>query len=61
MKAKNRVINIMCIICKQEFHIQVNDEDYEKFKQGALAEDVMPYLTDDEVSVLTCGLCEQCL
>lgn len=61
MKAKNRTVECMCVVCKRSFHIQVNDEDYEKFKEGHLAEDVMPYLSDDELSVLTCGLCDQCL
>ena len=61
MKKKDKIINTKCDVCGREFKIQLNSDDYQRYREGELAEDAMPYLTDDDFSVITCGICDKCL
>lgn len=60
MADEGEVIQKTCFSCKTVHSIEVPSEDVQKWRQGALIQDAMPYLCADTRELLissTCGTC----
>lgn len=57
----NKIIkNVRCDNCRNRFPIEVVYTDYMAWRNGAVIQNAMPYLTADEQELLisaTCGTC----
>lgn len=49
-----------CPFCGKESCVSVNSEDFEAWQNGALIQNVMPYLSADEREALISGICPNC-
>ena len=49
-----------CPFCGYMNEIKVNEADYYDWKDGVLAQDAFPYLSDDEREALISGICVPC-
>jgi len=49
-----------CKICKKEFDLEVTASQLFQLKQGALVQNVFPYLNADERELIISGICGQC-
>lgn len=49
-----------CPICANAHEVEVNEQDYWDWEDGALAQDVFPYLDPEEREVLISGICPTC-
>ena len=49
-----------CKICKEEFDLEVTASQLFQLKQGALVQNVFPYLNADERELIISGICGQC-
>ena len=50
-----------CPICGHAHEIEVNEDDYDDWKDGVLlAQDAFPYLPSDEREMLISGICPTC-
>ena len=54
------LITRQCRVCKRTVDIPVLGPDYEKWEQGALIQDAMPYLSAGEREILISGTCDPC-
>lgn len=53
-------VSVVCDQCKRMFAVLVEPEDMEKWRNGALIQNAMPYLSADDRELLiskTCGKC----
>lgn len=57
---RNLKITKKCIECGKEFTLEVNQNDYDDWKSGKLAQMAFPYLKAGERELLISGLCEDC-
>lgn len=51
---------VSCANCNTEHEISVDLDDWKAWRDGALIQNVMPYLTDEQRELLvsqTCGAC----
>lgn len=62
MKINHKEITIVthCPICHRANFVEVNEADYWNWRDGALAQDVFPYLSTDERGMLINGICSTC-
>lgn len=49
-----------CPFCGKTNSVQVHGKDYLAWQNGALAQDVFPYLSADEREMLISGVCPKC-
>ena len=49
-----------CPFCGKAHEVEVNEMDYLDWQDGALIQDVMPYLSAQEREYLISGICEDC-
>lgn len=56
----NEVIQKTCVLCKTVHRIEVPAEDVQKWRQGMLIQDAMPYLSADQRELLISGTCREC-
>lgn len=49
-----------CPFCGRENSINVREEDYSAWQDGALVQDAFPYLSADEREMLISGICPTC-
>lgn len=62
MKINHKEITIIthCPICHRANFVEVNEADYWDWRDGALAQDVFPYLSTNERGMLINGICSTC-
>ncbi len=56
----NTTMNLQCVHCDETHQLSLNYEDVQAWKNGALIQDVLPYLDSDQRELLiskTCGPC----
>jgi redox-regulated HSP33 family molecular chaperone len=51
---------VKCQFCKKVYIIKARPEQIEAWKAGALIQNVMPYLSDNDRELLISGTCEPC-
>jgi hypothetical protein len=51
---------IKCIKCGRDVVIKANPDDMQKWKEGALLQRAMPYLTADEREIMVSRICGPC-
>ena len=49
-----------CVKCKNVHILLVNSDDFQRWKDGALIQDAMPYLSADERELLISSICGLC-
>ena len=49
-----------CARCKRQYQLMVNIKDHDRWLEGELIQDAMPYLTADERELLISGFCGPC-
>ena len=49
-----------CPFCGKAHEVEVNEMDYLDWQDGALIQDVMPYLSEQEREYLITGICSAC-
>lgn len=56
------LVNVVCTcpFCKKENVVTVGYDDYEKYENGAKAQDCFPYLSADDRELLISGICPEC-
>jgi hypothetical protein len=54
------IMEIDCVRCKESQSITVGTEDLANWRDGALIQDTMPYLSADDREVLISGTCGSC-
>ena len=52
--------NVKCIMCGNDFTINVKKEDFEKWIRFANVQDAFPYLNPDERELLISNVCGEC-
>jgi hypothetical protein len=52
--------NVKCISCQETTILQINPEDIDKWQNGALIQNVMPYLKPVERELLISKICGPC-
>jgi hypothetical protein len=60
MKNRTQDIKTLCIFCKEEKKITVNEDDYQRWARGTKAQEAFPYLNPDERELLISGTCREC-
>ena len=62
MKINNKEVTIItaCPFCGHANEVEVNEEDYWDWQDGALVQDAFPYLSADEREMLISGICPKC-
>lgn len=58
--ATTLVLSATCISCDTEHEIEVRYKDYIAWRDGALIQNVMPYLTAGQRELLISQTCEKC-
>ena len=53
-------VGCQCVSCNDVHILLVNSEDLQRWKDGALIQDAMPYLSPDEREILISGVCGRC-
>lgn len=51
---------VTCHMCNTDHEIKVDPFDYERWQQGELIQNVMPYLTAGERELLISQTCDPC-
>ena len=54
------IVKRICKKCKKEFTLQVRESDYNRWLEGTLIQQAMPYLTVGERELLISGICSEC-
>lgn len=54
------ILTIYCPFCEQEHEVRVFEEQYNKYCDGALAQDAFPQLTPTEREQIISHLCPEC-
>ena len=49
-----------CVKCKSVHVLLVNSDDLQRWKDGELIQDAMPYLSADEREILISNICGRC-
>lgn len=62
MKINNKEVCIVtyCPFCGHANEVEVNENDYWDWQDGALAQDAFPYLPPEEREMLISGICPTC-
>lgn len=62
MKINYKEVSIVtrCPFCGKTHEVEVNEMDYLDWQDGALIQDVMPYLSAQEREHLISGICSTC-
>ena len=50
----------VCNKCDEQFILRVNLDDVERWENGELIQDALPYLSADERELLISGTCGEC-
>jgi hypothetical protein len=58
--SENLTVSIRCIKCKKLHTIAVARKDYDAWINGALIQNVMPYLSLDQRELLISKICGKC-
>ena len=53
-------LTIDCVCCQESHDVKCNWKDFNKWEQGELIQDAMPYLTAAERELLISGVCDSC-
>ena len=53
-------ISRQCPLCGKINTVEVKEEDYMDYQNGAFAQDCFPYLTRDEREIIISGICTKC-
>lgn len=53
-------VKVVCPFCGNASVIEVNENDFERWLDGELAQKSFPYLTASERETLISGMCEYC-
>ena len=53
-------ISRQCPICGKINTVEVKEEDYRDYQNGALVQNCFPYLTRDEREIIISGICTKC-
>lgn len=57
---KEVLVVTTCPFCGHAHEVAVNEADYFDWDDGALVQDVFPYLSADEREMLISGICPKC-
>ena len=49
-----------CPFCGKRQYVTVEQEDYDKYVDGELAQNAFPYLTPAEREIIISGICDEC-
>lgn len=49
-----------CPFCGKRQYVTVEQEDYDRYVNGELAQKAFPYLTPAEREIIISGICEEC-
>jgi len=64
LKLRSKKVVLICDICKREYVIYVNENDYTKFMNEETTEtpnNLFPHLTPEEIDLMETGICEFCI
>lgn len=53
-------ISVKCRCCGQEYILNVTDDGYNAYMNGALVQDAFPCISPEDRELLISGLCENC-
>ena len=53
-------IKTTCPQCGKDHYVNVEQEDYEAYKNGELCQKAFPYLSADQREMLITGICKSC-
>ena len=54
-------LKVNCGYCKKEYSFVVNGDDYRRWRrEPVMAKDAMPYLTEEQLSLLQSNICDKC-
>ncbi len=54
------ILNTQCPYCGRKSIIQVNDNEYKKWKSGTLIQNAFPNFTPDQREQIMTGICNVC-
>lgn len=57
---ENITIATRCPFCGHANFIEVHEDDYWRWQDGALVQNAFPYLSADEREMLISGICPKC-
>jgi hypothetical protein len=60
MSGRTQTIEFLCRECHKQYGVQVRPQDVERWKQGELIQNALPYLTDAERELFLSGICGPC-
>lgn len=60
MKNRDAWVKVTCPLCGNVTLLAVVEEDFKAWEEGALIQNVMPYMDATERETLISGLCEVC-
>lgn len=60
MSNLNKRVKCVCPMCGGVNYVNVNSDDYDKWKSGMLIQCAFPYLDDCERELLMTGMCDDC-
>lgn len=60
MKNRDSWVKVTCPLCGNVTLLAVVEEDFRAWEEGALIQNVMPYMDASERETLISGLCEVC-
>lgn len=53
-------LELICPFCGTVHYVYVSENDFVAYQNGALAQDVFPYLSKEEREAIISGLCPKC-
>lgn len=53
-------LTIDCMCCQESYDIECDWKDFNKWEQGELIQNVMPYLTAAERELIISSVCDNC-
>lgn len=51
---------VSCNLCNEHHILEIDVDDFIRWKEGAFIQDVMPYLSVGERELMISGICESC-
>lgn len=54
------IYEVRCRICGEVYYIAIDPVDVERWQNGELIQNAMPYLSADERELIISGTCGQC-
>lgn len=56
----NARLKVRCTMCRQVYTLDVQMQDYQRYREGAMVQDAFPYLSAGQRELLISGLCDTC-